>query len=918
MSLGVLNNISAMYAENNLNNTTNSLNTVLQQLSSGSKINSGADDAAGLSLVNGLQANSQALAQSQTNSQEGVGLLQVADGALSQVTSLLNRAVTLATEASNGTLNASQDTAANQEYQSILSEVSNIGSTTTYNGQGVFGSSTNIYTGDSTAQGSSIDNLNIRSLSSSNVGDSSGVMAYSSGTNNVFVDLSTTGKNASISDTLGASTATTTVAVSYLSKGANGSAVNSTANISVGAGSNYANTAQGLISAINGAGLGLTASFGTAAQAGSAATSTATSADATNNALLTGSTDTGIIISGAGLGVNNNSSAAGYSNGAGEVGTVAVSTSTDTLGGTLTVVGADGASHAITLGTANSTDTLVNLESNINAANYGVTASINTASVTNASGAHAAGTLMTLTSSNAAVTVNGSNITDAQNTAVVTLGGTSGVQTTAGATAGSVTANSATDTLTGVLSLTAGTAGTSTVLSLGGQTVTQFMANATDTAAVTAAGLTASANTAGTVLTFTQTAAQVAGATVALQANSQIQDTAAGTGTAVVTQAAAFTITQVTATTVGTVSVTNANDALTGGTIKLTGAAGTQTSYALGTAGSTDNLTDLAKSINANTATDKVSASVNTAGTVMTIVTTAAATAVAPTLYGTGVTTSLSLTGTPTTGKAANATTMGTLALPTGSASGDALTGTLTIGTEVLTLGTASTNATPGTATMSELAQTINAGNYGIAASINSAGTAMTFTSANSNNLSVTPTVSAALDSTDSSAALTWSTANNGATSSAYYSIGISGTVEDTSTLANTTTALSKGNSNDQNGSGGVATISYSDAAGASLSSSDLSNQADAQATLTALNTAITDVSAQDGYVGAQINTLNAVSSVLSTQQENVTSAQNAVQATDYASATSNMSKYEILSQTGISALAQANSMSQEVTKLLQ
>jgi flagellin len=57
---------------------------------------------------------------------------------------------------------------------------------------------------------------------------------------------------------------------------------------------------------------------------------------------------------------------------------------------------------------------------------------------------------------------------------------------------------------------------------------------------------------------------------------------------------------------------------------------------------------------------------------------------------------------------------------------------------------------------------------------------------------------------------------------------------------------------------------------------------------------------------------------VLSTQQENVQSAQNAVQATDYAAATSNMSKYEILSQTGISALAQANSMAQEVTKLLQ
>ena len=210
MSLGVLNNISAMYAENNLNNTTNSLNTVLQQLSSGSKINSGADDAAGLSLVDGLQANSQALAQSQTNAQEGVGLLQVADGALSQVTSLLNRAVTLATEASNGTLNSSQDTAANQEYQSILSEVSNIGSTTTYNGNAVFNSNTNIYTGDSSTAGASVDDLNIRSLSSANVGDSAGKMAYGTGANgsNVFLDLGNATGTA-ISDGLGGTAATT-------------------------------------------------------------------------------------------------------------------------------------------------------------------------------------------------------------------------------------------------------------------------------------------------------------------------------------------------------------------------------------------------------------------------------------------------------------------------------------------------------------------------------------------------------------------------------------------------------------------------------------------------------------------------------------------------------------------------------------
>src|SRR6185437_13687718 len=183
MSLGVLNNISAVYAENSLNNTHNSLNTVLQQLSSGSKINSGADDAAGLSLVNGLEANQTALTQSETNATEGVGLLQVVDGALSQVTSLLIRAVTLATEASNGTLNSSQESAADQEYQSILAEINNIGSTTTYNQVQVFSGSLSgvaIYTGDSSAKGASIDNLYFAVLSSSSIGDAGGTLQQNS------------------------------------------------------------------------------------------------------------------------------------------------------------------------------------------------------------------------------------------------------------------------------------------------------------------------------------------------------------------------------------------------------------------------------------------------------------------------------------------------------------------------------------------------------------------------------------------------------------------------------------------------------------------------------------------------------------------------------------------------------------------
>jgi flagellin len=262
MSLGVLNNLNAIYAENNLNSTSTSLSKVLQQLSSGSKINSGSDDAAGLSLVNGLAANAAALSQSETNATEGSGLLQVADGALSQVTSLLNRAVTLATEASNGTLNSSQDTAANQEYQSILSEISNIGSTTTYNGKTVFGSTTNIYTGDSTSTGASVDRLTISSLSSSNVGDTNGKMSYSSGTS-VFLNLSSATKNAQSTDATGAGSMT----FSY----ENSDGTTGTATITP-----TDTTVNGLISAINSSGLGVTATFTTAGAAGDATAAAST------------------------------------------------------------------------------------------------------------------------------------------------------------------------------------------------------------------------------------------------------------------------------------------------------------------------------------------------------------------------------------------------------------------------------------------------------------------------------------------------------------------------------------------------------------------------------------------------------------------------------------------------------------------
>jgi flagellin len=207
------------------------------------------------------------------------------------------------------------------------------------------------------------------------------------------------------------------------------------------------------------------------------------------------------------------------------------------------------------------------------------------------------------------------------------------------------------------------------------------------------------------------------------------------------------------------------------------------------------------------------------------------------------------------------------------------------------TTGTAT--ITPATDTVDGLISAINSANLGFTASFTTAGAAGDATAAASTmtGVQITGAVNITAVSTTSDLIA------QGAT-----------TVADSSTTAGTLEA----------GGTGTATISYTDSVGTNLSSTKLDNQSNAQAALTALNAAITDVAAQDGYIGAQINTLNSVSSVLATQSENVTAAQNAIQATDYASATSNMSKYEILSQTGIAALAQANSVQQEVLKLLQ
>src|ERR1700761_8235182 len=206
MALTILNNISALTAENSLNNTQMSLQKTLTQLSTGLKINSGSDDSAGLSIANGMQANIAALTQSQQNANNGVGLLQTADGALSQVTTLLNRAVTLATEASSGGLASSQSTALNTEFQSILTEVTQIGNTTNFNGQNVF--SNNSPTTFTSTQASLATTTALTNGSKTTITDAStgGTFVFTAGSSSTIADLQSAITSAVSAGTLSAGT----------------------------------------------------------------------------------------------------------------------------------------------------------------------------------------------------------------------------------------------------------------------------------------------------------------------------------------------------------------------------------------------------------------------------------------------------------------------------------------------------------------------------------------------------------------------------------------------------------------------------------------------------------------------------------------------------------------------------------------
>ncbi|MCH1929373.1 Lateral flagellin [Shewanella sp. A25] len=132
MALSIQSNASSMGIQNQLNKTNNSLATALERLGSGYRINSSKDDAAGLQIANRLNAQSTGQSAALYNANNAMTMMQTADSAFDEMSSIANRMKELATQAANGTNEESEYTAMDSEYQALAEEMQSIMANTSF------------------------------------------------------------------------------------------------------------------------------------------------------------------------------------------------------------------------------------------------------------------------------------------------------------------------------------------------------------------------------------------------------------------------------------------------------------------------------------------------------------------------------------------------------------------------------------------------------------------------------------------------------------------------------------------------------------------------------------------------------------------------------------------------------------------
>jgi flagellin len=179
MSLRVNTNIEAMDAHRNLESTQYALSKSMQKLSSGLRINSAADDAAGAAISEKMTSQINGTDQAQRNTMDGISLVQTADGALNEMHSILQRVRELAVQAQNGTLSSSDQTAINSEVGQLTAELSRISSNTEFNGLNALSGTFTLQVGANEGAGNQIS-FSLSSVSFSAIGAANATNAISS------------------------------------------------------------------------------------------------------------------------------------------------------------------------------------------------------------------------------------------------------------------------------------------------------------------------------------------------------------------------------------------------------------------------------------------------------------------------------------------------------------------------------------------------------------------------------------------------------------------------------------------------------------------------------------------------------------------------------------------------------------------
>jgi flagellin len=139
MTLSINTNIASLDAQRNLSGSQSSLATSMQRLSSGLRINSAKDDAAGLAIAQRMQAQVRGMNVAIRNSNDGISLAQTADGALAQVGDSLQRMRELAVQARNSTNSSSDKDSLNKEFSQLQAEIQRVLGGTTFNGKAMLG-----------------------------------------------------------------------------------------------------------------------------------------------------------------------------------------------------------------------------------------------------------------------------------------------------------------------------------------------------------------------------------------------------------------------------------------------------------------------------------------------------------------------------------------------------------------------------------------------------------------------------------------------------------------------------------------------------------------------------------------------------------------------------------------------------------